>query len=393
MASNVSGSEADEVDVDVWLKAYWQRVRDAKRVVIKIGSNLLTANGETIQEDWIASRCSEIAALIAEGRQIVVVTSGAIAAGTPRLKLGRRPRTVPEKQAAAAAGQGVLMRAYEEAFGKFDLPVAQVLLTRDDASNARRYYNARDTLTTLLDLGLVPVINENDTVVTEEIRNFGDNDTLAALVACLVDADLLLLLSDVDGLFERDPRQDPEAKPIPLVERVTAEIEQLAGGIGSAVGKGGMATKLRAAKKSARCGCPMVLANGFREGMISRIMTGDQSGTLFLSHDDPINSRRRWIVNGLPCEGTLQLDDGAVEALQSGKSLLASGIITCDGDFDRGAAIYCVGRDGKRVAKGITAYASEHLSVIVGRKSSDFEALLGFVGKDEIIHRNDLVML
>lgn len=370
----------------------WRRVAEARRVVVKIGSNLLTGGGEALQREWITDRCAELALARQTGRQVVVVTSGAVAAGIPRLGLNRRPSSLREKQAAAAAGQGVLMRHYEEALTVHGIHAAQVLITREDVAHRRRYLNAHDTLTTLLDLGLVPVVNENDTVSVAEIK-FGDNDTLAALVAGLVEADLLILLSDVAGLYEADPRHFPEARLLPLVHHVTPQVEALAGGTGSAVGSGGMVTKLKAAKKAARYGCRTVLANGFDAGVVTRILAGEPHGTLFLAEGDPISSRKRWIVNGLSSEGTLYLDDGAVSALHAGKSLLARGILAVEGRFDRGAAVYCRSPQGRNVAKGLVNYDAEQIRRLLGHHSSEFEALLGFLGAGEIIHRDDLVVL
>ncbi|ABK45835.1 glutamate 5-kinase [Magnetococcus marinus MC-1] len=368
----------------------WQRVAAAQRIVVKIGSNLLTTK-DGVCEDWIAARCAEIAALMGRGKQVVVVTSGSVAAGASRLGLGRRPATLPEKQAAAAAGQGKLMQIYEQAFNTHGLHTGQILLTRDDVANRRRYLNARDTLETLLTLGLVPVVNENDTVVVEEIR-FGDNDTLAALVAGLVEAELLVLLSDVDGLYSADPRKDERAQRIELVVEVTPEIEALAGGTGSEVGSGGMVTKLRAAKMAARTGCMTVLANGFQADPIGAVMGGGV-GTLFLSLGDAISSRKRWIANGLTCEGSLFLDEGAVAALLKGKSLLARGVVAVEGVFDRGAALYCCDVQGRRIAKGLVNYRSDHMEQIKGKHSWEIEAALGFIIDEEVMHRDDMVQL
>ncbi|MBF0177975.1 MAG: glutamate 5-kinase [Magnetococcales bacterium] len=374
------------------LRQEWQQVAGSRRVVVKIGSNLLTAGGSTLDQAWIAARCREVEALIQEGRQVVIVTSGAVAAGRPRLNLGRPLISLREKQAAAAAGQGFLMRCYEEAFASLGRHVGQILLTRDDVAHRRRYLNARDTLETLLQLGLVPIVNENDSVVVAEIR-FGDNDTLAALVAGLIQADLLILLSDVDGLCDANPRFDATARRIPLVERVTPELEALAGGAGTSVGSGGMATKLRAARKAARSGCRTVLANGFRDDPIRTIFHGEPLGTLFLAESDAISSRKRWIADGLLAEGELILDQGATHALLSGRSLLAKGIRDVVGNFDRGDAVYCSTPQGEHTAKGLVNYNADDLRRIVGRHSAEFEKILGFIADEEIIHRNDMVIL
>lgn len=376
------------------IRQAWLRLDRVRRVVIKIGSNLLTGGGDSLRLDWIRQVCQEITALTDRGLQPVVVTSGAIAAGIPLLKLGHRPVLLREKQAAAAAGQGILMRCYEEAFAAQGRHAAQILLTREDVRDRQRYLNARDTMETLMDLGLIPVVNENDTVGVSEIR-FGDNDTLAALVAGLVGAELLILLSDVAGLYAADPRCDPTARLIPLVSRITPEIEALAGGTGSAVGSGGMITKIKAAKKAARFGCQTILANGFLERPVARLFDphGKPPGTLFLAETSVIDNRKRWIANGLTGEGVLDLDPGAVRAILDGKSLLARGLLGVDGGFRRGAAVYCRTPQGQQIAKGLVNYDADQLRKIVGQHSSAFEAILGFSADEEVIHRNNMVIL
>ncbi|MEO5345385.1 MAG: glutamate 5-kinase [Magnetococcus sp. YQC-9] len=387
MASSASGcAESRER-----LSREWQAVVNARRVVVKIGSNLLTGGGEGIRPEWIKARALEIVRIMADGRRVVVVTSGAVAAGRPLLKLNRPLASVQEKQAAAAAGQGVLMRHYEEAFERLGVNVAQALLTRDDVENRQRYLNARDTLKTLLELGLVPIVNENDTVMTDELK-FGDNDTLSANVADLVDADLLILLSDIDGLYDKNPRNNPEACFIPLVERVTPEIEAMAGGVGSLVGKGGMATKIKAARMAARSGCRMILTNGFRENPISEVFSPIPVGTLFLGMENPLPARKRWIVNARVGRGEIMLDAGASAALIQGRSLLAKGITAVLGEFARGAVVHCQAPDGQELAKGIVNYNSSDLACIAGRHSRQFEGLLGYLGTEEVIHRDNLVL-
>ncbi|MBF0214837.1 MAG: glutamate 5-kinase [Magnetococcales bacterium] len=387
MGSSASGPD----DAVNRLQQAWNEVVQARRIVVKIGSNLLTGGGEGLRPDWIAARAQEIVALLASGRRVVVVTSGAVAAGRPLLKLNRPLASVQEKQAAAAAGQGVLMRHYEEAFDTLGIHVAQALLTRDDVENRQRYLNARDTLKTLLELGLVPIVNENDTVMTDELK-FGDNDTLSANVADLVDADLLILLSDIDGLYASNPRVDPDARFIPLVERVTPEIEAMAGGAGSLVGKGGMTTKIKAARMAARSGCRMVLTSGFRDNPISEVFSGKAVGTLFLGMDNPLPARKRWIVNARVGRGEILLDAGASNALLQGKSLLAKGITQVLGEFARGAVVHCQAPDGQQLAKGIVNYNSGDLLCIAGRHSRQFEGILGYLGAEEVIHRDNLVL-
>ncbi len=388
MPLNASGS----AELNARLLLEWPEVAKSRCVVIKIGSNLLTAGGMGLRLDWIRERAAEIVRIMATGRRVVVVTSGAVAAGAPRLKLNRPLASVQEKQAAAAAGQGVLMRHYEAAFDALGVYVAQALLTRDDVENRRRYLNARDTLKTLLDLGLVPVVNENDTVMTEQLK-FGDNDTLSANVADLVDADLLILLSDIEGLYDRNPREYPDARLSPLVERVTPEIDAMAGGVGSLVGKGGMSTKIKAARMAARSGCRMVLTSGFRDNPIETVFGHEPVGTLFLGTDHPLPARKRWIVNARLGRGELILDAGAAAALLAGNSLLAKGVTEVQGEFDRGAVVHCQDLQGQQLAKGIVNYNSTDLHCIAGRHSRQFEAILGYLGSEEIIHRDDLVLI
>ena len=381
-----------ETEQVVWtLNQEWEKVRSAQRVVIKIGSNLLTGGKNGLRRKWIARRVREMAGLIKGGRQVVVVTSGSVAAGLPLLGLDRPPANLMEKQAAAAAGQVPLLNCYQEAFSKHGINVGQVLLTRDDVDNRRRYSNARDTLDTLLSLGLVPVVNENDTVVVEQLK-FGDNDTLSANIADLIGADLLILLSDVDGLYGDDPRQNPEARLIPIVEKVTPKIEKLAGGVGSTVGSGGMITKLKTAKMAARSGCHMVLTNGFRDNPIHEVFGQNSVGTLFLPEKNPLTRYKRWIANSKVVRGELVLDRGAVTALTKGKSLLARGIVTVDGRFDRGDVVNCLDPDGLCIARGIVHYNAKDLSAIAGRHSDEFESILGFIGKTAIIHRDEMVV-
>ncbi|MBF0285309.1 MAG: glutamate 5-kinase [Magnetococcales bacterium] len=387
--------DAQEFSLAARIEEQWRLARTARRLVVKIGSNLLTGGGQGVRGRWLDDCCGEIAGLMDVGKQVVVVTSGAVAAGTPRLGLGRRPNCLREKQAAAAAGQGVLMRWYEESLESRGRHPAQVLLTREDVQHRRGYLNARDTLVTLLELGLVPVINENDTVAVEELK-FGDNDTLAALVAGLIDAELLILLTDVDGLFNADPRHHAGASVLPLVEHVTPEVEALAGGVGSAVGSGGMRTKLKAARKAARYGCRTILADGFADHPLRRVMDPalPPAGTLFMAEPgDPISHRKRWIANGLVSEGTLLLDEGAALALRAGKSLLSKGVRGVEGAFERGAVVYCRAPDGRAVAKGMVNFAASQALRIMGRHSHEIESLLGFASDEEMIHRDNLVLL
>lgn len=388
MMSNVSGLS----DPLQKFHQAWQQVRAARRIVVKIGSNLLTAGGQGLRRAWVAERATELAHLIREGRRVVVVTSGSVAAGSPLLGLKRPPNSLREKQAAAAAGQSILMQCYEAGFAAHGIRVGQLLITRDDVENRRRYLNARDTLLTLSALGLVPIVNENDTVMVEEIK-FGDNDTLSANVADLLGADLLVLLSDVDGFCDADPKLHPMAKPLPLVEEITPGIEKLAGGVGSSHACGGMTTKLKAAKMAARRGCHTVLTNGFRLNPISEVFSGEPVGTLFLAKGDPLNAHKAWIANARWSRGEILMDAGAVKALHAGKSLLAKGILEVRGEFDRGDAVFCLDPKGQKIAKGAVNYNAKDIQSIKGQHSSAFDAILGFMGDAEIIHRDDMVML
>ncbi|MBF0447972.1 MAG: glutamate 5-kinase [Magnetococcales bacterium] len=394
---SVSGSldstnELKQKQVAWTLTEEWEKVRLSRRVVIKIGSNLLTGGKNGLRKKWIGKRVREVVSLIKGGRDVVIVTSGAVAAGIPQLGLGRLPVNLREKQAAAAAGQGILINCYQEAFSQHGVHVGQILLSRDDVANRRRHLNARDTFETLLSLGLVPVVNENDTVVVEQIK-FGDNDTLSANIADLIGADLLILLSDVDGLHGEDPRKNSASELIPMVEEVTPAIEKLAGGTGSLVGSGGMVTKLKAAKMAARSGCRMVLTSGYRNNPILEVFAQKPVGTLFLPEANPLSSFKRWIANSSVDCGDLTLDQGAVTALRKGNSLLARGILSVDGNFDRGDVVNCLDPNGIRIAKGIVNYNDTDLRVIAGCHSDEFESILGFMGEKAIIHRNEMAMI
>lgn len=362
----------------------------ARRLVIKIGSALLVARDGTINRRWLAALAEDIALCRGRGQDVVVVTSGAIALGRRHLRLADGPLRLDEKQAAAASGQIRLAHAYQEALAHHQLSVAQVLLTLDDSENRRRYLNARNTLQTLLKLGAVPVINENDTVATQEIR-FGDNDRLAARVAQMVGADALVLFSDIDGLYTADPRRDPEARFIPEVRELTAEIEAMAGDPGSALGSGGMVTKLQAARIALAAGCRMAIAPGKPMHPLRAIDDGGRC-TWFLPGQEPLTARKQWISGAVQPQGRLTVDTGACRALQDGRSLLPAGVTAVDGDFQKGDAVLVVNGEGRPVARGLSAYSAEDARRIVGRKSGDFEICLGYRGPDEMIHRDDLVI-
>jgi glutamate 5-kinase len=363
------------------------------RIVLKVGSQVLTAKGKSLSQAVFDRLARELSAAKKKGYEMVIVSSGAIAAGMARLGLLEKPKTIPQKQAAAAIGQSALMWNYERAFTCYGEKVAQVLLTRDDLSNRRRYLNARNTLLTLLGLGVIPIINENDTVVVEEIK-FGDNDNLSALVTSLVNADLLIILSDIDGLYDRDPRLSKNAKLIPLVRQVTTEMEKKASGTLSPISIGGMVTKLQAARKAALFGVPMILANGMVEGILERIFQAEDVGTLFTSEVNKLNSRKHWIAFTLEPQGRIIVDDGAKKAiLQKGKSLLPSGVLAAEGEFSLGDPVVLVDLQKQEFAKGLSNYGSAEINKIKGLKTTEVENKLGYKYGDEIIHRDDLVVL
>lgn len=368
-------------------------LKSVRRVVIKIGSGVLTDADATLDMAIIGQISSDIAALRKKNIQVVVVSSGAIAAGRRELGLVDKPRTIPHKQAAAAVGQSRLMRAYEEAMTPYGLKVAQVLLTREDLGSRQRFLNARATIDALLSFGIIPIINENDTVVVDEIK-FGDNDNLSALVTNVAEADLLLILTDIEGFYSSDPRIDPEARLIPLVRAVTRDVERAAGGSSSSVGTGGMATKIAAAKKAGKNGIATIMVCGKREGIILAALQGREVGTLFLPSGQGLNRRKHWIAYTLKPSGKILVDDGAKKALiKSGKSLLPSGVTGVDGRFDRGACVRICGADGVEFARGLSDYSSGEITRLAGCKSSEIEVRLGFYYGDVIIHRDNLVLL
>ena len=368
-----------------------ERLRSARRVVVKVGSALLVdaATGR-LNRGWLAALAEDLAGVRRGGQELVVVSSGAIALGRGPLQLAAGRLRLEESQAAAAVGQIRLAHAWTEVLEQTGLTVAQVLLTLGDTEQRRRYLNARGTLFTLLRLGAVPVINENDTVATAEIR-YGDNDRLAARVAQMLSADCLVLLSDVDGLYSADPARDADATLIQQVARITPEIEAMAGGVSSAVGSGGMATKLAAAKISLAAGCHMCVANGRETHPLRRIAEGARC-TWFVAEASPLTVRKQWIAGSLQPVGELHVDAGAVRALRDGRSLLPAGVTKVGGRFDRGDPVVVRAPDGAEVARGLCAYSNGDAERIRGRRSSDLEELLGFRGRDEMIHRDDLVL-
>jgi len=362
-----------------------------RRVVIKVGSGVISSRATGLMPDRIAPIVKDIAAAVRGGREVILVSSGAVAAGVSVLGI-EAPRGIPARQAAAAAGQSRLIWKYEQHFQAEDLRVAQVLLTQDDVANRRRYLNARNTFATLLAYGLVPIVNENDSVVTTEIQ-FGDNDTLSGLVATVVDADLLLILSDVDGLHTANPRTDSKAERIPEVAEVTDAIRRTARGPGSREGTGGMATKVAVAERLAKAGIPTLVTDGTRPGAVADALAGAPVGTLFGAAAPRRARRKHWLAQAARCQGTIHVDAGAVQALKAGKkSLLPSGITAVTGHFEMGAGVRCVGPDGAEVARGLTNYAAADIERIRGRHTSEIEAILGHKAYDEVIHRDNLVV-
>ena len=363
----------------------------ARRVVVKIGSALVVGSDGAPDAAWLSDFAGDLARLRSRGQQVLVVSSGAVALGRRRLGLGRKTLTLPEKQASAAAGQSALVRAWEAALEPYDLPVAQVLLTRDDTEIRRRWLNARATLETLLDLGVVPVVNENDTVVTEEIR-YGDNDRLAARAAQLIGADLLVLLSDVDGLYTADPRLDPAAAHLPLVADLDAGIEAMAGGANAAagVGTGGMATKIMAARIARQAGCATLITLGRRASPLAAVEAGGRA-TLITAALTPHAARKSWIGGSLAPSGVVRIDAGAARALRRGKSLLAAGVTAVEGRFDKGDAVVVRDEADREVARGLSRYDSVDAVRICGLTSTAIEAVLGF-SEGPVIHADDLAV-
>lgn len=368
-------------------------VANARRITVKVGSSLLVdSNGEGIRRDWLNGLGREIARLRTDGRKVVIVSSGAVALGRRRLSLKQSPR-LALKQAAAAAGQPLLMHAWEEALSDFGIPTAQLLLTLDDTESRRRWLNARATMDVLLDNGVVPIVNENDTVATEELR-FGDNDRLSARIAQMIQGDLLILLSDVDGVYTGNPSRDRSAKHVPHIAGITDEVEGWAtdastGGVGS----GGMRTKIAAARVAQSFGCATIIASGREDRPLSRLETGEALATVFDAAGSPARAYKQWIAGTLVPAGSLAIDAGALTALSTGKSLLPAGVRAVHGTFERGVCLRVLGPDDCEVARGITAYTSAETQAILGCASSEIESRLGYSGPDELIHRNDLVLL
>lgn len=368
-------------------------VVDADIIVIKVGSSLVTNNGSGLDQAAIAQWAAQIAKLIAQGKQVVLVSSGAVAEGMQRLGWKKRPTAVNELQAAAAVGQMGLVQMYESCFAKHQLHTAQVLLTHDDLADRKRYLNARSTLRTLLDMKVIPIINENDTVVTDEIR-FGDNDTLGSLVANLIEADTLIILTDQQGLYSADPRSNPDAQFIHSAKAGDPALERMAGGAGTSIGTGGMLTKILAAKRAARSGAHTVIASGREPDVLVRLSRGDAIGTHLEATQMKTAARKQWLADHLRMSGKLVLDAGAVKVLKTdGKSLLPIGVTAVEGYFERGDVVACVDANGVEVARGLVNYSASEAARIMRKPSNEIEKILGYVDEAELIHRDNLILL
>ena len=363
----------------------------ARRLTVKVGSSLLACE-KGVRHDWLGTLGSDIADLRKESKQVVVVSSGAVALGRQHLKLKRSNR-LPLKQAAAATGQPLLMDAWADALRPFGIPAAQLLLTLDDTESRRRWLNARATMEVLLGQGAVPVVNENDTVATQELR-YGDNDRLSARVAQMIQADVLILLSDVDGVYTANPQRDSSARHVPHIVQIDAEVESWAGGASATgVGSGGMQTKMAAAKIASSFGCATIIASGHSDHPLTGLASGAARSTVIDASGSPASAYKQWIAGTLVPAGNITVDDGAIKALASGKSLLPSGARKVEGSFERGVCLRVLAADGREVARGITAYTSRETKAILGCASSEIEARLGYGGPGELIHRNDLVLM
>ena len=374
-------------------EVYQALVSNAQKIVVKVGTSTLTHKNGKLNLEQIEKLVRQLSDLRNQGKDVVLVSSGAIGAGMGKLNLEERPKTIPEKQAVAAVGQGILLHIYEKFFSEYGQATAQLLLTKADLEHRQRFLNARNTLLTLLKLGVIPIVNENDTVAFEEIK-FGDNDTLAALVGTLIDADLVILLTDIDGFYDGDPRKNPDAKRISVVEVIDESIEGLAGNVGSKFGSGGMVTKISAASITVNAGIPMMIAHGAEDRILRRLTEGEDIGTLFLPVEMKPHLRKKWIAFGSHVDGKLIVDDGAKDALlHKGKSLLPSGIVSVEGNFVAGDVVGITDLHGKEFARGICNYSGAELQKIKGQKSKDICPILGYKDFDEAIHRDNLSLI
>ena len=369
------------------------QLQAARRIVVKVGTSTLTHPNGKLNYSRIEGLVRELANAVNAGKQILLVSSGAVGAGMDRLGWKEKPKTIPAKQAAAAVGQGILMHTYEKLFAEYGQVVAQVLLTREDSVNRRRYANSRNTLLTLLDIGVIPIINENDAVSIDELK-IGDNDTLSANVAAIVDADLLIILSDVDGVYSANPQTDPQARLLPEIAEVTPEVEAICGGAGTMRGTGGMLTKMAAARMAMNSGIVMVIASCGRDGVVQSIIDGRPIGTLFPPRQNRLQFRKRWLAFGARIKGRLTVDKGCAQALLSnGSSLLAAGIKSVDGSFEQGSTVSIVNPDGWEIARGLVNYSTDDVRKIMGAHTHEIAEILGHKPYDEVVHRDNLVLL
>jgi glutamate 5-kinase len=364
---------------------------NVQRAVVKVGTGVLT-HSTGLNTRTINHLAGEISHLMEQGRQVILVSSGAIGSGVKKVGLPKRPTEIPQKQAAAAVGQPILMLAYEKAFARHGKKVAQILLTRDDLCNRKRHLNARNTLSVLLDWGILPIINENDTVAVEELK-FGDNDNLSAMITHLMDAHILINLTDIDGFYDKDPRAHKDAKLLSLISRIDGSLERAARDVPGAMGTGGMSSKVRTAKKVTASGIPMIIAGGLKQKVLTGLFEGKDIGTLFLPRKGKMPSRKCWIAFTLKENGVIRVDGGAAQALRKGgKSLLPIGIVGVEGDFGVGAMVRCMGPDGLSFAKGLVNYNASDIKKLMGAKTGEIEKRLGHKDYDEVIHRDNLVM-
>lgn len=370
-----------------------KNLSQANRVVIKIGSSILMDEDEGyFKFEWLKSLIKDVKMLTDLGKEVIIVTSGAVALGKQYLELNREVIKLEEKQAAAACGQVELIKHYQNLLSTHGIKAAQILLTLNDLENRRRYLNAKNTIETLIENNVVPIINENDTVATNEIR-FGDNDRLAARIAQITSADYLILLSDVNGLYTKNPQLSDDAKHLAIVDSITPEIEDMAGGALSSVGSGGMTTKIEAAKMAVSCGCNMYLTSGKIDNPIQSLLDGSEKSTLFISNETPVSARKLWFLGALNITGEIIIDDGAVKALIGGSSLLPVGVVDINGEFERGDVVSIKDCRMNEIARGLSAYDTEDARLIMGHQTSEIELITGFSGRGELVHRNDLALI
>lgn len=367
-------------------------LKDAKRIVVKIGTSTLTHDTGKMNFFRIEKLVRELSDLVNQGKEIILVTSAAVSAGMDRLGMKERPKTIPEKQAVAAIGQGILMHTYEKLFGEYGQIVAQVLLTREDSVKRTRYANSRNTLLTLLNMGVIPIVNENDAVAIDELK-IGDNDTLSAMVASIVDADILVILSDVEGVFTDNPQKNPNARLLSEISDITPDMEALSGETGSLRGTGGMYTKIQAGKIAVNSGVTMLIASGSRDGVLRDILSGINIGTIFISKENRLQIRKRWLAFGARIHGSVIVDAGCEQALAAGSSLLAAGIKQVEGEFEQGKTIRILALSGREIARGLANYSAEETRRIMGLHTNEIAEVLGHKPYDEVIHRDNMTLL